>query len=513
MEHNFKKYLNPIYYFSWIALAVSIPISQIFTSIFLFLIFGTWLLMGNFKNKLVQIKSNKIPFFVAISVFLLFVLGLWNTENIQYALKDLKIKLPLLAIPILITSGPKLDKNQLNSVFFGLAFGAVFSALIGFAGYYFSDKQILDFRSLSPFISHIRLSLMLCFALALFYDTILKHTSKFKWFLLIPFAFILFYLNLIQSLTSLVILSFLVIYILFLNHPWKYSKLFGIGTTLVLIDVFVFGMVKINKIYKDVNRTVNVPKILPLKNSNGNLFVHELNNTNSENGYLVGFYICDKELYQEWPKVSKIHLDSIVQKYPLRSALIRFLASKGLTKDSLGISKLNKNEIKAIESGVANVYYIKNIGIQSRIHQTFWEIKNWRSGNNSITSSVAIRLFFWDNAKNIIQNNFYTGVGIGDVQDEINKEYQKGEFANENRKLRSHNQYLTVFISLGVFGFIVFIVLIFYPFFNYKGEHHFMFIVSAIIILGSMLWEDTLETQAGVSLAALLIYLPFLNRR
>jgi hypothetical protein len=496
------------------ALAASIPLSQISTSVALFTIVGAWLLIGDFKYKIQQFKQHKIPFLLSIAVFLLFTIGLWNTENFAYALKDLKIKLPFLAIPILITSGPKLSTIQLKSVFYCLAFGAVLSAFLGYvSGTFFVEQSSIEFRDYSPFISHIRLSLMLCFALALFYDGLIHQTSHFKWLLLLPFLFILFYLNLIQSLTSMVILFLLLVYLLIFHHPWKYSKIFGIVTTSLFVLALAMGSIKAIKIYQDVNRKVSIPKVLPLKNKNGNEFMHQIENKETENGNLVGYFICNKELYQEWPKVSKIHLDSLVKKYPLHSALIRYLTSRGLTKDSLGISKLSKEEIKAIEKGVANVYYLKNSGLENRLHQTFWEIKNWRRGANSITNSVAIRLFFWDNAKEIIKSNFITGVGLGDVQDVINQQYQKGVFAKESRKLRSHNQYLTVFISLGIFGFLAFVGLIFYPFFTYKGEFKFIYIISGIIILSSMLWEDTLETQAGATLAALLIYLPFLNRR
>lgn len=507
-----KKWLLYIYYFAWMALAFSIPLSQILTSISLFTILGAWLLMGDFSYKKQQLKEHFVPLCISLAVFFLFVVGLWNTKNFVYAFKDLKIKLPLLAIPVLIATGPKLSKQQMNAVFYALAAGAFLSAFFGFiSGYFISEKHVGDYREYSPFISHIRLSLMLCFSLALLYFFLIHGKNKYRWLLLIPFAFILFYLNLIQSLTSLVILSLMLVYLLLYN-PWKYARIFGWVTSGIFVLAMSYIAYQTILIYKQINCKVLTEANPPLQTVNGNDYYHNHFSKEHENGHLVYHFVCRKELHREWKKRSRASLADTTMGYPLESALIRYLSSRGLTKDSLGVSELSDYEIRAIEKGVSNEFYLHHNGIENRIHQTLWEIKMWKGGNNALTNSVAIRLYFWDNAISIIKQNKFLGVGTGDVQDVISQEYLKGPFAKEKKRLRTHNQFLTVGISHGIIGAVLFCILLLYPFITYKGEFRFLYIMIGIIILSSMLWEDTLETQAGATLSALLIYLPFLNR-
>jgi hypothetical protein len=67
---------------------------------------------------------------------------------------------------------------------------------------------------------------------------------------------------------------------------------------------------------------------------------------------------------------------------------------------------------------------------------------------------------------------------------------------------RSHNQFLAVFVAFGVFGFIWFLFTLIYPPVKLGKTHDFKFLVFFIIILLSMVIEDTLETQQGVTLFA-----------
>jgi hypothetical protein len=445
-----------------------------------------------------------------VGIFLLFVIGLWNTKNIGYGIKDLQIKLPLLLIPIILFLGPHFTKDKVLRVFGFLAFGAVISAMVGYINFLFiTETTTDDFRAMSPFISHIRLSLMLCFSLTFFYYLLLTVNSNLKWLLVIPTLFALFYLSEVQSLTALVILPIVLLVTLLFFPPWKQSKVLGrvIGSAFLLIVLVLFY--KINDVYQDEFQTKELPASLPEYNINGNKFHHDISNPVMENGNFVGLYYCKEELEQEWTKVSLIQIDSIVNGYPLRACLERFLASKGLTKDSLGISKLSEMEVKAIERGVANYRFLERKGIETRIHTTLWEIKKWRDGWSDYESSVTMRLFIWGTAKSLIKENLWTGVGTGDVEDTLKKEYAKTFDVNPSKVKRTHNQYLSVAIATGFIGLMVFVFLFIYPFAFYQGAYKYLYTIIGVILFCSMLWEDTIETQAGVALFGLLTYLPF----
>lgn len=122
-----------------------------------------------------------------------------------------------------------------------------------------------------------------------------------------------------------------------------------------------------------------------------------------------------------------------------------------------------------------------------------------------------MRLFFWENAKNIVEKNWLFGTGTGDIEDEIKLQYQKSRYSYLTQTWRTHNQYLSVAATLGIFAMFIFIASVLYPLFKYKGEFKAMNAFVIIIIGLSMLWEDTLETQAGVCLTALFLYLPIVS--
>ena len=69
----------------------------------------------------------------------------------------------------------------------------------------------------------------------------------------------------------------------------------------------------------------------------------------------------------------------------------------------------------------------------------------------------------------------------------------------EHVRLRAHNQYATFFITFGLVGFIIAMTGLFGPVFIMHKWRDYLFILFFLIALLSMLNEDTLETQTGVS--------------
>jgi hypothetical protein len=93
-----------------------------------------------------------------------------------------------------------------------------------------------------------------------------------------------------------------------------------------------------------------------------------------------------------------------------------------------------------------------------------------------------------------------TGVGTGDLGNAFQEEYEKnGSLLDNEFRWRSHNQFLTIFASFGVFGFLWFMFSLVYPAARLGKFHDFYYLSFFIIIVLSMLTEDTLETQAGVT--------------
>jgi O-antigen ligase len=117
--------------------------------------------------------------------------------------------------------------------------------------------------------------------------------------------------------------------------------------------------------------------------------------------------------------------------------------------------------------------------------------------------SVTQRFEFWRTGWYIFLENPVIGIGTGDMNLEYNKMYERLETGlSEKYRLRAHNQYLNFLVTFGTLGFLFFLLIIAYPFIGNKHANSFLYIGFCIILYTSMLNEDTLETQVGVTLYA-----------
>jgi hypothetical protein len=197
----------------------------------------------------------------------------------------------------------------------------------------------------------------------------------------------------------------------------------------------------------------------------GNLYQHDLQGTLTENGNFIWINVCDKELKEAWSKRSEMNYDGDDSKgNPLRYTLIRFLASKNLNKDLDGVLALSTTEIKAIERGVSNVNHQNISNIQSRIQQTFWEIDVYKNTGDANGHSLTQRFEYWKASWFIILENKWLGVGTGDLEQELFKQYdQMHSKLSIEYRLHPHNQFLSIALCFGVVGLLWFLIVLFYP--------------------------------------------------
>jgi hypothetical protein len=222
--------------------------------------------------------------------------------------------------------------------------------------------------------------------------------------------------------------------------------------------------------------------------------------------------MCDEELKPAWERKSKINYDSLdKRKNQIRYTLIRYMASKGLTRDSLGFLQLNDADIHFIENGCPNYLYTNPANIRTRIHEILWETEGSMRQHETNGHSLTMRLDFWETALHIIKQNFLFGVGTGDVESAFKMQYQKENTSlHKEWQLRSHNQYLETTVGLGIIGLLLFLIRLFAPFFSNK-KLSVLFILFILIEVLSFINEDTLETQAGVTFCIFFTQLFFHN--
>lgn len=487
-------------------LVIALPLSKFFLSVAQLIMVINWLLWGNPIPKFKAFFNNKLAVIVT-SLFFLHVVGLLYTQEFSYALKDLRIKLPLLALPIILSTSPKFTKSKtywLLGFFAASVLFGTFTSILKLSGV-FSDK-IYDTRKISVFISHIRFSLMICLTLFFIVLAQLKSTKKQKIALGIIALWLLLFLIIFESITGIVVLAVLALTFSFIGVVKLQNLKLKIATLCCFV---VIPFLTIYPIYKEWNQSFNVAPIESLKiashSINGEEYYNNLNRKEIENGNYVWVNVAWVELKNGWSKRSSIDFEEKDNRnQPVHATLIRYMASKGLTKDAEGINKLTDKEIKLVESGVSNYRFPTQKGLQARVYKILWEFDHYFKGGNPSGNSVMQRLEFWKAGYVIAKQNPIIGVGTGDVKisfyeayETINTQLQKKYW------LRAHNQYFTIFITFGFLGLAWFLVTLFYPVFNFpKNTFWYPYVGFLIIALVSFISEDTLESQIGVTFFA-----------
>lgn len=351
----------------------------------------TWLVEGQFKNKWNQLKSDK-AFWALLSVFFIHIAGLFYTENFDYALLDLKIKVPILLLPIVFASSVRLSKVQFKRVLEVLVLSAFASSIYAFIIYllYFGN-EIKELREISSIISHIRLSLLNAIA------------------------------------------SFAAFYLVF-----KHKKLFSIySISLLIISIWLFVF-------------------------NGIL------------GARMGILV-----------------------YFVMAALFAFYLIYTMRKWWLTISLI------VAVFAFPIITYLSIPSVKMRVDEIGFEVNNYKNGGDASGQSIAQRFVYWKIAIDLHRTAPIIGIGTGDIKDAYANYYlAHPDLLQEKFQHRAHNQYLSILVTFGIIGLLIFLYGVISPMFYLRKQFDYFYIVFFISFLLSMTMEDTIETQAGVTFYA-----------
>jgi hypothetical protein len=501
-----KYYHNTIYYFGLCLLAASLPLSMFLLSVAQIVLLVNWVLEGKFEKKFIlndKIKSI-VPFLIIYGIH---IIGMFYSSDLIYGLHDLRIKLPLLVLPIIIGTSNSLNIKQISTIILCFIAAVLVSTIIS-TGYLFSwwGKPVTDIRDISVFISHIRLALMINIAIfSLFWLLFQPYISKGRIILILILIWLVLFLFMLKSLTGIIIFF---ICCTFFSLKWVYMHKIMLVRWVVVVGALTLLLLAASYFSASIAQFYTIEKIdlssLDKATINGNLYNHNLASRDFENGNYTWLYVCDKELQSTWTKRSKILFDKTdIKGQELRYTLIRYLTSKGLRKDSIGVMTLTDQDIKNIELGMANYIYSWKFSLYPRIYQLLWEVNQYQQGSNPSGHSFTQRLEYFRTACHIIQNHFWLGVGTGDVSMAFHNQYQNDHSKLIPRwQLRAHNQFITFFLTFGIFGFIIIGIALFYPIFREKKWNDYFMLLFLFTGFVSFLNEDTLETHAGVSFFA-----------
>lgn len=327
------------------------------------------------------------------SLFVLHLLSYFYTDNVAELSKEIRIKLPLLLLPITLVNLPSLSEKQKYSVLLMFLGAVSFTGLVSFVNYLIHYESITaniihsKEVPILPKMSHIYYSMIAAFAIWVGYylykrESILWHKNEKKWILGLS-IFLVICLHIFTARTGLV--AFYVSLLLFLVRQAILKKQY-------------------KPLYVGLGLMIIAPTLLAF------------------------------------------------------------------------ISK----------------------GFQDRIINTTLDIRKYRSGANISYRSISLRLAAWETALHIIQRSPVIGVGIGDNEDEMRKQYPKERFVACHDCLtpNTHNQFVEFTLAFGILGLLTMLLLFGIALHQNRST---LFWALGAICLFSMMTEAILERQVGVT--------------
>ena len=569
---SIRPYLNQAYLLGLLMVAVGLTLSPFLMGMSQFWLVLVWLVDGivgnrdenvipskvcangiyfhhDFKSKLSRFWQNKAAVLL-VAFYLMHVVGLLWTSDFEYALKDLRVKLPILVIPFVLSSMPPLDRKRFDFVMLVYVLAVFIATMFSSVSYWRHDYE--DVREISHFISHIRFCLNIVFCIAIIGWYIVKakapepvegptkrnnstaafrqaqrpspakvpepvegptknnnvegptHINRFlQWLLLLWFIYQIY---IFESLSGYVILvAVAVISAVFAFLRWKKGRGWHIAVGVTALAVVVVASAVMVHFVKPLLKVETVDfSTLEKKTALSNDYWHDTIYNPVEDGKFVGLYYCRKELQEGWSQRSTLPFEGTTTNGEnLEATLARYLTSKDLRKDAQGVQALTDEDIRNIEQGVANYNNWKHPGLHARLSSTLFEYNLYRRFNNPNGGSLAQRIEFTRASFHIIKQHLWFGVGTGDVPQAFNQAYDEIHSPlKEEFRFRAHNQYLAITVAFGIVGLAFFLFVLLHPWLSSKRNHTYLYLVFLCIMLLSMFPEDTLETQAGATLFA-----------
>ncbi|MBL7932461.1 MAG: O-antigen ligase family protein [Bacteroidia bacterium] len=492
-----------IYLFGLCALAFGMMMGTVPTSVPQLILLGNWLLEADFKRKWHQLKQN-VLFWVLSSAFMFHFLGLAWTSDFGHGLDDVRTKIPLMFLPLIFFSNKELSRKEFEVVLLFFLAGSLTNTLWCLLySFVLHDNEVI--RNASRFMSHIRLGLFLNVAIVvcLWFSFQWKKTGLRILMLCMAFYFliVLGVLGRASGLVNFIILVFLMLGYGILRLPMLYKLI----ALVALISSAVMVWIYLDNIRKEQLIVNNSPNNVQQKVTPWGTGYYHDDVDQKENGNYVRINIQLEELQRGWKRTFPEDSFSFEPRHNVErfDILVRYMASKGLNKDSVGLASLNREDLENIRRNVVNYKYPSWTYLHKRTYELVNEYNEFMSQGQVNGQSLTMRVYFWKAAWDIVKKNSIFGVGTGDVQEELNKTY-----ASTNSPLtkewykRPHNQFLTITVALGFVGLLIFLVSVFYPAVFLRQNFlwiYWLFFITAVL---SFITEDTLETQAGLTFFA-----------
>jgi len=466
-----KRYFGPqihhrVHFFVLALFIIGVVCSKFLMSMGLLLGVLNLVFEGNFHSYYRRLRENPLILFILL-FYGIHLLGLLWTSNFDYGLDDIRKKTSLLLIPLIVGAHPIPSPKRWTKLIHYFILTLVITAIINLIAYHFfaTKLKLIDIRDMSLFGSHIRYGILIGIGLTFCFERIYTQRKRRNVYALAAVFFLVYtiYSQVLSGIISVaIVLIALLTFLLYIKRLYSvlvFSYVLFIGG---LIGLFYYLSVPVN--------------------------------------YPVPCAERYDEMETAWNKRSSLNYDSLDQrKQPVSSTLERYLSSKALCARESGVNQLSEEDIHFIERGYADVHETYG-GIQARLLDIRYQLHH---ASNPSGHSILERIEYWKNAWAVIENHWMFGVGTGDVDDAMQNMYNKRQSSlTPERRLRAHNSYLTYYLTFGILGFLFFLYFqLKFIIQQFKWQQWVGFLFG-LIALVTFLFEDTLESQMGITLFA-----------
>ncbi len=446
--------------------------------------------------------TRKDVLWATLSLFGLYAVGLVWSENLSEGFSQLNKALPFLVVPLYFFTVQPLENRQRKGLFVFALLCTFVLSLWGLVRLFFCGYP--DIASALPFGSHIRFALIVCIEIAFLMLWLLgkgKEISRNQLAVCLALiGYLVLYLFFSSSMTGIFILLLVVLPISLLQIRKRMPKrIFYLAVSVFSFAVLVFAFAVSFYAYQYYT---------PKNGTRHDCFI--------ENGSYLYCSDCSDlqtekaELEKGLLKHLNIPPDSLFHSgetsYPYTDIAYRYFNSKSLPISEQGFQTLTPKDKENVRNGIPNYIYAENNPLKTRLYKTFFEFEAFEHWNKVEGSSLIQRLELWHKTILLAEraDRRWFGVGTGDLKGELNKQLEVSDSQLAGSGMRTHNQYLTVFATFGLIGFLVFCLWLFYPMFALRGNRNACYVCFFAIVLVSMFAEDTLDNQQGIMFFTLL---------
>jgi hypothetical protein len=505
-----KNWKENLYLLSIATFLISLPTSIALVSCTSVALLIVWFLTGDYKTKWNRLIHNKSAWLL-MSIPVIYLIGLCFTHNFAMGIQEFNKSLYWFIFAFVLgSSAPISSKNTRRLLGIYILVVSVAAAVALLKLQFIDTVRFFDFRSVT-WIDHIPFSYQIAFVIWLIAYFIFY--GNFSWgkklLLLLLLHFLVIALFSLKSFTGYLyfgVMSFTAVLMLIWKIKKKLLKFTALGLAIFILVFPVFYVYHcVQKFYDTTEYNIDA---IEKHTAQGHIYKHDFKDKTIENGNYIGLFLCEEELAPLWnDRSTKQYHSKTSDGYPLCCVIIRYMTSKGLTKDAAGFAQLSEKDIKNIENEIPNYIYAENkLGVYPRIYETIWEMDQYKIGHNPNGKTLGQRIDQAVLAFDIIKKHPWVGVGLGNsarayeeviIQSDSDLGFQKTGSA--------HNQYLNYLIRFGIFGAMYILGILTYLLIKGRKNHPLLLTIFFVSMFVANFGEANWETFIGLNFFAFFI--------